>query len=578
MGLAARLEKLIPDLSAALLRFPVSALYSILLCAYLNIEEIGGASWDDDIAYAGAAAFLASGAGHFFAEGRGLSRAANLIVALAGGLAAMALAYFTGMFNTSLLLFFGGLILALMISPYLRGPASQGALWLFNLRLWLAALLALLVGVAFGAGLSAIVEALDFLFGVKLPGDMHAHIWITAASLVGPLFGLSLMPKHLGEEVSIEGQSGTLLERGVSVLVNYVLVPVILVYTAILYAYGVKIAAQWQLPDGQLGLMVTIFALGGTGTWLIAWPWRERGTRLLRWFMRGWFWLCIVPAILLTIAVWRRVSDYGVTPDRYGIALVAIWVAGLAAYLALRRNRADMRVILGGFAILLLIGSAGPFGAKGLTIASQFGRLQDLLEANGILKDGRIAAPVPALKDEPKSSGNSMLFALREAGGIDRLRPWFVGLENNPFVTSTDDWSAAYAVAGALGLGDPYIQADYLSISAVVALDRNFAGAARLVGPLQAYVPHAGDAEPPDPSARIRDNILTIRIAGRTWLVPVADVLAKARAGAVAAGNRQPPIVHEAGPDITLVLEQVYGRTGEKPELTAARLWVILRQ
>jgi hypothetical protein len=434
------------------------------------------------------------------------------------------------------------------------------------------------VGVAFGGGLSAIVEALDFLFDVELPNDMHSHVWITATSLVGPLFGLSLMPKDLDEEVSIEGQSGTLLERGVSVLVNYVLVPVILVYAAILHAYGVKIAAQWQLPDGQLGLMVMIFALGGTAAWLIAWPWRERGTRLLRWFMRGWFWLCIVPAILLTIAVWRRVSDYGVTPERYGIALVAIWIAALAAYLALRRNAADMRMILGGFAILLLIGSAGPMGANGLTITSQMGRLAALLEANGVLKDGRIVTPIPAIKDEHKSSGNSMLYALREAGGMDRLRPWFAGMEKNPFATATDNWSAVYAVAGVLGLGDPYAQADYLSISAAAVLDHNLAGAARLVGPMQAYVPHASDGEPSEPYARIRDDILTIRIAGRTWLVPGADVLAKAKAGAVAAGNQQPPIVYEAGPDITLVLEQVYGRTGDKPQLTSARLWVILRQ
>ena len=578
MGLAARLERLIPDLSAALLRFPVPSLYSILLCAYLNIEEIGGSSWDEKIAYAAAAGFLASGAAHFFAEGRGLARPANLIIALGAGLAATAAAFFTGVFDTSLLFFFGAVVLVLMISPYLRANVSPAALWLFNLRLWLAALLAALVGIAFGAGLSAIVEALDFLFDVELPNDAHAHIWITATSLVGPLFGLSLMPRDLDEKIEIAGQQGALLARGVSVLVNYVLVPLILVYTAILHAYGVKIALQWQLPDGQLGLMVTIFALGGTGAWLIAWPWREHGTRLLRWFMQGWFWLCIVPAILLTIAVWRRVSDYGVTPDRYGISLVAIWIAALAAYLALRRNAADMQAIIGGFAVLLLVGSVGPFGANGLTISSQLGRLAALLEANGILKEGRIVTPVPALKDEYNSAGNSMLYALREAGGMQRLRPWFEGLEKNPFAASTDDWSAVYAVAGVLGLGDPYLQSDYISLSAAAALDHDFAAATRLVGPLQAYVPQAGDTEPPDPSARIRDNVLTIRIAGRIWLIPGPDVLTSAKTGAAAAGNRQPPIVYVAGPDITLVLEQVYGRTGAKPQLTSARLWVILRQ
>jgi hypothetical protein len=122
--------------------------------------------------------------------------------------------------------------------------------------------------------------------------------------------------------------------------------------------------------------MVTIFALGGTGAWLIAWPWRERGTRLLRWFMGGWFWLCIVPAILLTIAVWRRVSDYGVTPDRYGIALVAVWIAALAAYLAFRRNR--QHVSHNRRFCRVAGGLIGPFGAR-LTISGQLGRLAALL-------------------------------------------------------------------------------------------------------------------------------------------------------------------------------------------------------
>ena len=66
-----------------------------------------------------------------------------------------------------------------------------------------------------------------------------------------------------------------MLERGVSVLVNYVLVPVIFIYAVILHAYAVKIALEQSLPEGQIATIVTIFALGGTGAWLIAWPWRE---------------------------------------------------------------------------------------------------------------------------------------------------------------------------------------------------------------------------------------------------------------------------------------------------------------
>ena len=112
--------------------------------------------------------------------------------------------------------------------------------------------------------------------------------------------------------------------------------------------------------------MVSIFAIGGTAAWLVAWPWREQGTRLLRLFMRGWFFLLIVPAILLGLAIWQRLTDYGVTPDRYGIALVAVWVAALVVYLAIRRNRADMRAILGAVGVLAARGVSWSHGRQWL--------------------------------------------------------------------------------------------------------------------------------------------------------------------------------------------------------------------
>ncbi len=60
MAWAARIERLIPDLSAAILRFPVPVLCSVLLCIWLNAE-----GWQDDregwVVAAFVAAFMASG-------------------------------------------------------------------------------------------------------------------------------------------------------------------------------------------------------------------------------------------------------------------------------------------------------------------------------------------------------------------------------------------------------------------------------------------------------------------------------------------------------------------------------------
>ena len=580
MGLAARLEKLVPDLAAALMRFPVSTAISILLFAYANIVAVGGNFDDNGYVIAGvAAAFIASGAAHLFAEGHGVSRITGILISVASAVIAAALGYFTKVFDTNLLFLFAGLIPVLMIAPHLKDDARQGAIWLFNLRLGLAALLAVIVAALFAAGLSAIVEALNFLFDAGIDSNLHEHIWGTAASLIAPIYGLSLMPRDLGEEVDITSQKDTLLARGVSVLVNYVLVPVIVVYAVILHAYAVKIALEKNLPKGQIATMVTIFALGGTGAWLIAWPWREAGTRVLRWFIAGWFWLTIIPAILLAIAIWRRITDYGVTPDRYGILLVAIWVACLTAYLAYRRNRADMRAILGGIAILLLVGSVGPMGANGLTISSQLTRFAKFLEANGLVIAGKAVTPSAKLPSEAVIQGYSFLGTLQNVDGLDRLRPWFEGTEKDPFENSSSSrWQLSSDIATFLGFQVAEIIPAYVSFTSNVPVSLALTAGKRLVGPLQAIQNYNPATEQPAMTALFDSTTLTIRLETATYQVPLKELLEKTKARLSSDANKQAAISFEIAPGVTVVIDSIYGNLNGSPPLGSARFWLILQQ
>jgi hypothetical protein len=586
MEIAARIEKLIPNLGVILSRFPVSAAYSVLLCLVLNAGN--GWNGDDNAVWAGSAAFLASGAVHLFAESRRLERLPSIIIATAAGLVAGGAGLLSGLLHTSLLFLFCGLVLALMVAAYLKPGIAQGALWLFNFRLGLAALLAFVVALLFAAGLSAIVEALRFLFDAPLPSALHDHIWITAASLVAPLYGLSLVSKDLDETVDIAGQKNTLLERGVSVLVNYVLVPVIVVYAVILHAYAIKIALQGELPKGQIGTMVTIFALGGTGAWLIAWPWRETGTRLLGIFIDSWFWLTIVPAALLILAIARRIGDYGITPDRYGLVLVAVWLALLAVYLAIRRNEADMRAILGGLAVLLLAGSFGPWGANGLTVTSQFSRLSALLEQKGLLKDNRMVSPSPDLDNDSRQAGYSMLYALKDAGGLNRLKPWFEGAKDDPFkdpetLESTylfgdrNTWALADRISRKFGFTDYVPPADYVSFTANVPGSSDLPARARLVGPLQVLA-YPAYFEAAETSALVKNGQLLVKSEGHLWSMSLESLLRQAKTALVKPANRQPPVKIAIAPDATLLFDNLSGQLGEKPQLHSARLWLILRQ
>ncbi len=574
MTWAQRLERLVPDLSATFLRFPIPAALSIFLCAWLNIVG-GNSDHDGRVATGAAAAFIAAGAFHLLAEGRKLQRGLSWFLALAAAIGVGLAGYLPAIFHTNTLFLFAGLLPLLMIAPFMRSGVRQGAIWLFNLRFGLAALLAAVVALLFALGLSAIVEALNVLFGAGI-SDMHEHIWFTAASLVGPLYGLSLMPRELDEEVDIQPHTGSLLDRGISVLVNYVAVPVIAVYALILHAYAVKILIEGELPRGQIGIMVTIFAIGGTACWLIAWPWREQGTRLLRLFMRGWFFLLIVPAVLLGMAIWRRLMDYGVTPDRYGIALVAVWVAALVLYLAIRRNRADMRAILGAVGVLLVIGSVGPMGANGLTISSQFKRLIALLETNGVLKDGKIT-PKGLLPSEAGNAGSSIVYALKDAGGLDRLKPWFEGDAKTPFTSIESDWAIAQAVNERLGFYQSTASPDYVSFNSNQPLVLDLGPGGKLYGPFTAQQNYNAD-EPQKPlTASFDASVVTIRLETETLRVDEKQLLEAARAALFATPVLPPPIVFEVKPGTTMLIDQIFGNLEASPPVSSLRFWIIQR-
>jgi hypothetical protein len=213
MGIGKRFKALIPDLSATLARFPGPAVASLVLCIVGNLRvaerNLATDQLYTDLLWSGAAAFIASGSAHLFAESRGWAAKRNNAFALLIGLAAATTLWFHDVLGVHRWFSTVGLFLLLMTAAYLRPQASQAAFWLFNLRLGLAALLAILVTAAACGGISAVLASLEFLFEIKIPRDLYQHVWSTGITVVGPIYGLALTPSLLDEEVDRE----TLLYR-----------------------------------------------------------------------------------------------------------------------------------------------------------------------------------------------------------------------------------------------------------------------------------------------------------------------------------------------------------------------------
>ena len=66
-----------------------------------------------------------------------------------------------------------------------------------------------------------------------------------------------------------------------------------------------------------------------------------------RLFLKVWPFLLIAPLALLVFAIWERIAAYGLTPDRYLLALFAVLLAVILLLQIDRRWRDDIRVIPG---------------------------------------------------------------------------------------------------------------------------------------------------------------------------------------------------------------------------------------
>ena len=160
--------------------------------------------------------------------------------------------------------------------------------------------------------------------------------------------------------------------RALKVFSQFILIPLVVIYLAILTAYLVRIFITGQWPSGWIGYLVSSVAAVGILSLLLVHPIREAPEN--RWVgtYTRWFYVAMLPAIgMLLVAIWKRVSQYGVTEDRYFIAILALWLAAIAVLFIVRRGT-DIRWIPITLCILAFVTTGGPFGAYGVSSGARF--------------------------------------------------------------------------------------------------------------------------------------------------------------------------------------------------------------
>ena len=229
-------------------------------------------------------------------------------------------------------------------------------------------------------GLTAVFLTVDGLSLIKLKEEIYIEIWLFVVFVFAMIFFASKL-KKVNE--SLEEYE---IHKIFRLLIYFIVIPLITIYTGILYIYFGKMLITRSWPQGLVSHLILWYTIFSLFIMIMVTPMREKD--LVAKTFKNYFPFVSVPLLILSIvSISKRISQYGVTELRYFIVLLGIW---LIFCMVSSIFKARLSVILISLIAVVYISVFSPVNNRRITIMSQNKRLERILIKHGLLKDGKL--------------------------------------------------------------------------------------------------------------------------------------------------------------------------------------------
>jgi len=264
-------------------------------------------------------------------------------------------------------------ILALMIFsivvPFLSHSTNNKDFWEWTQQIMFALISTFIFALILFLGLEGAKFALEKLFNIDIKYSIEKPFLLIIFGIFAINYFLSQVPK---EPRLVVSRSYSKVEN---VFTKYILTPLVLIYFLILFAYTFKIIFLSQFPTGRMSWLVLIFSGLGIITFLFWTPLWNRKNRKYK----KWIWIAILlQTIVLGLSIYMRIEQYGVTENRYFIALSGLWLFLISLYFLLFKH-ASYKWIFISLALFIVVSQTEPFSSQSIAKASQTQKLKLLL-------------------------------------------------------------------------------------------------------------------------------------------------------------------------------------------------------
>ena len=352
-------------------RFPVTMTYLVVLAAWLiamvyadfELKEkvLESVSWP---LCEGCLFSLAAYLWCEFLKKRKFSKAAQILIFIVIALDCVSLLIRGGTSGTSEYLGRYAIVTALSAAIIFmpKAPGLNSAqIWHYSLYQVAAISAGIALALILGLAVTLISGSIEALFGFY-SWKLFVSFEILFAFLISAVFYLSRIPhRSFFTSSSFDGS------RGVGNFSKNVLLPLVLIYSLILYAYAVKILITWSLPTDSISLMViglmlvALIMVYGLECYTFG---NAAGTvaEKIAFVVRRCLPVCLLPLLgLMTVGVAYRIGEYGLTTSRLYIVTFNLWAYGIVAYMLLKKS-ANLNIVAGSFAIVFVLVSVFPGG------------------------------------------------------------------------------------------------------------------------------------------------------------------------------------------------------------------------
>lgn len=345
-------------------RFPIAMLLTLLLgCFLIYLNHGGSLGYMKDfflVFYPATGAVLAVALSLITEDFKNwkLALAVQLIVHAAWFAVSVYLSRFDRFSTTQLIAVsatIAAMSLAVFVACFYR-KRQDVQFWNYSMRTLLALAMSIAIGGFLTVGLNLFLESLKMLFGIHVDNSLFGDIAAVCMTILAPALFMNLIPNGRSKYVDTVVEFSR-FSKGV---VQYLFIPLLVLYMVTLYVYAAQILFQWKLPVGGVSYMVTASMVMMILLIYITYPIQHlEGNRLFKGVTRL-LPVAMLPLLaLMTVAIVRRLSDYGITVSRLYLLVFNVWCYAVCLWLIFTRNK-RIWIIPTSFAVILLLISVGP--------------------------------------------------------------------------------------------------------------------------------------------------------------------------------------------------------------------------